>query len=413
MARAKLLLGLVVLASLLMVKAEAQVKVDQPLLEAELFADQRKKSKQQYQAAAKDFHALFNQPSFQRNFSNWQETIEKFSRIVADFPNFIEAPRALYNIGQLNDELYHRRNNDAFLARANLAYSSLVASYPTVNLADDALVKLARNYGEHLANHERAKQVLEKFFAEYPNSELVSEAQALLAALNPQVRLAEPEKKAPPPSQQAPVVKPKPGSDKVVIKSLNQHSAKDWSRVLLTVSAATNYKYATIKDSASGGYKFYIDILNSALSGDLPINFVADDILENVRVAQFNPTTVRTVLDLKTNSKVQVYKFENEDEHKIVIDLLPDADLPATIEEHAHPHLPTKPQPDKPPSTKPPTETPFFGPNGDVSIAQALGLKVRRIILDPGHGGRDPGAVAFGLLEKILPCGFRYWFEKF
>jgi N-acetylmuramoyl-L-alanine amidase len=36
------------------------------------------------------------------------------------------------------------------------------------------------------------------------------------------------------------------------------------------------------------------------------------------------------------------------------------------------------------------------------SLNRALGLKVRTIVLDPGHGGHDPGASAYGLKEKDL-----------
>ena len=39
---------------------------------------------------------------------------------------------------------------------------------------------------------------------------------------------------------------------------------------------------------------------------------------------------------------------------------------------------------------------------GSLSLAQQLGLGVRRIVIDPGHGGRDPGAMAFGLKEKNI-----------
>src|SRR5204863_2748493 len=41
-------------------------------------------------------------------------------------------------------------------------------------------------------------------------------------------------------------------------------------------------------------------------------------------------------------------------------------------------------------------------PPGGFSIARQLGLTVSRIVIDPGHGGHDPGAQGRGITEAEL-----------
>ncbi|RKU07791.1 hypothetical protein C6502_17055 [Candidatus Poribacteria bacterium] len=66
---------------------------------------------------------------------------------------------------------------------------------------------------------------------------------------------------------------------------------------------------------------------------------------------------------------------------------------PPAEEKRAPPPKATKPAP------KPP-KTPKLVP--DPSLAQQLGLSVKTIVIDPGHGGRDPGAVSQKRQEKQI-----------
>ena len=59
-----------------------------------------------------------------------------------------------------------------------------------------------------------------------------------------------------------------------------------------------------------------------------------------------------------------------------------------------------------PAATLVPSETPKAArrtSSGDTSLVRALGLKISRVVIDPGHGGHDQGTTgAHGLLEKDL-----------
>lgn len=66
---------------------------------------------------------------------------------------------------------------------------------------------------------------------------------------------------------------------------------------------------------------------------------------------------------------------------------------PSTKEKTATLPKATKPEPELP---KPQTPVP------DPSLAQQLGLSVKTIVIDPGHGGKDPGAVGQARQEKQI-----------
>jgi N-acetylmuramoyl-L-alanine amidase len=50
--------------------------------------------------------------------------------------------------------------------------------------------------------------------------------------------------------------------------------------------------------------------------------------------------------------------------------------------------------------------------SGDYSLARQLGLRVARVVIDPGHGGHDPGAQANGVTEAELVLDVALRLEK-
>jgi N-acetylmuramoyl-L-alanine amidase len=82
-------------------------------------------------------------------------------------------------------------------------------------------------------------------------------------------------------------------------------------------------------------------------------------------------------------------------------DSLPRAELaPAPVRPDPLPQLPALTPAPQPPSAN---------AKGGFSLARQLGLGVSRIVIDPGHGGHDPGTLAGGLTEAsvVLDIGLR------
>ena len=135
----------------------------------------------------------------------------------------------------------------------------------------------------------------------------------------------------------------------------------------LTGPAAYYNKYLPNPD------RLYIDVHNTAVTGNISPIQISDGVVNQVRAGQHDRQTVRIVIDLTGKADYKILPLTSPD--RLVIDIYRETPLP----------LP---------------ETPGTS-NG--AVAQT-------IVIDPGHGGKDPGAIGrHGLKEKdvVLDVGVR------
>lgn len=134
-------------------------------------------------------------------------------------------------------------------------------------------------------------------------------------------------------------------SDKVNVTDISYWSYPEYTRVVVTLSDRAEFS----KKLLSNPDRLFFDIKDSTIRKELKTNLpIGNGMLKSVRAAQFTSDTVRVVLDLE---KIKEYKMISlEDPVRIIIDV--------------------------------------YG-----GLTQKAVSSKKRIVIDAGHGGHDPGAV--------------------
>lgn len=197
-----------------------------------------------------------------------------------------------------------------------------------------------------------------------------------------------------------------------VIEGIRFWSNPNYTRIVVDASRETAYRHELL-DSDAAAHKpqrLYIDFSGSRLGRNLPdVLPIDDDLLRGARAGQRNPDTVRVVIDIKSFKTYKIFSLNNP--FRTIIDVWgSDARTRVARRDAAPAPRPVQPvsrRPDRRLALAPEPASPV-SPN---DLARQLALGVRRIVIDPGHGGHDPGAPGAikGVWEKdiVLQLGLR------
>ena len=324
-------------------------------------------SKDTYHQAEACYKKLRHSPKKQKYRENWLFCIEKFKAVYRHNPSGSWAPAGLYMAGVLYEELYGRSFKTSDKENAFKVYDLLIKRYPKSKYRQKA-----ENAKRRKALKKTPKTTSPKVMPEK------NDARASVDSIETEINKASS-------TQDLNTKESDPGkAGNAEIVGLRYWSNPNYTRVVIDADNEVSYAHRLLKKDTSINkpQRLYVDLNNSRLGKDIKKHILIDDnLLMDTRAGQFSSNQVRVVVDIKSFKTYKIFSLKNP--FRIVIDVWGKDPRPTPSV------VITDKKGDKVPAG---------------ALAKQLSLGVRRIVIDPGHGGRDYGAPGYlkGVYEKNI-----------
>jgi N-acetylmuramoyl-L-alanine amidase len=404
-----------------------------------------------YQKADARLSRLTKDSRKRRMRDQWERSISDFDNIVSKYPNSQYAGKSMYKKAEACAGMYRVSRTQHDLDMAIEAYEQFVAKYPKSADVKGARAGLKSLTGVDPSTASASRRKDKS--ASVPGSPVASaESNTDDARASVPVKAAADDRdkvvsKAP----ASEVVGTRSTGGLVSIKGIRHWSNKGYTRVVIDLDGDVTYKARRIKRPD----RLFFDIRRSRITAPLKSTAIEinDGILKTVRPSQYNKDTVRVVLDLASLASYRALLFS--DPPRLVVDVTgkdaPGKEIHAQrlgharlitlrsidkggraqalasqpVIQNAEQSQPAAEQASPEQNTVQPagaqgeTSQPPAGQGAapaaaeaqkPLSLAQQMGLCIGTIVIDPGHGGKDTGAIGKnGLLEKdvVLDVGLR------
>lgn len=381
----------------------------------------------------------------------YRSIVIAYDNLVRRFPQSGYADDALWQGGVLAIEGFERFGEERDRTTARRMLQLLVDGYPY-----SPYVSKARAALKTLAERAAAPSPSPGAPPAKTTTPLGKAAAAPAKTTTPPARAGAAPAKATTPATPGPVTPPAPDAEKaVVLRSVTRTAMLDRVRITLDLDSATTHRservedpprvLLDIRDTQPGpgvlvGTRSYQDSAASHVRVGLQTHHITRVVVSLDGVSRYRISTTdqpyRIVIDCERAQPVATLPVEQTATPKpaapgrIVAPPAP-APLHARALRQGSPGLPTvesfesvlmhppepaparvKPAPAAPaPAKAPPAQlstpkatmppaAPITGGRGPYSLTRQLGLGVSKIVIDPGHGGHDPGALGAGISES-------------
>jgi N-acetylmuramoyl-L-alanine amidase len=373
-----------------------------------------------------------------RKVSNYDRVIRAYRQVYAIAPASSYADEALLAIAELHNQLAGDLKKPEYFQKAIEDYQFLLKEYPYSKYNRDALFTVGLIYQNDLGANEKALKVFEQYLEKFKQGPKVIAARENIRQIKKKMELAEKAAKlgrtAPSAgrSKTAPVEQ-ESDQNQVTdlsrlprVSNLRHWSTTNYTRVVLDIDGEIQFDQSRLSDPD----RIFFDIkgtrLSSALLGKTfpvedgfpvynPFRLVID--VRGTSLSEKSAITVERTAPAPPKSAEGTIVEKKETPGSRGDDLKKEkSTAPEEMDENKSPRTaePVEPKSkdsrSKTPSSKgrssetqaaiaPHAAKP--NSDGSVSLTRSLGLKIGKIVIDPGHGGHDFGTIGpGGLAEK-------------
>ena len=354
-----------------------------------------------YREAKESYQRLKGDAARRKLRHHWQNVAARFEKVAAKHPKSDRAPEALFTAAQLYQELSRFSQLAEDLASSVKLYERLIDGWPRHRLADDGAFALGRIRADRMGDVAGARKALK--LAAQGGGDMAGDARKLLAALPQEVapRTAQPpareakerapkEKETKGPEPKEAVAAKEPAPERKAAEPQKRKEAPERQAAADAVEApARTAAQAEAEDPDQAKPQDRKALSDAVAEAIRRVARPADPAeLETRQARRVAPERPRVEPEAD-GDEGEAAPDETEEHGGRVLDSLAERLRDVRVgqaDDEARARLKRVSRDEK---------------ASELTLAEQLGLKVRRVVIDAGHGGHDTGAIGpSGVREK-------------